>query len=321
MLYADQGTEVKKGQKLAGWDPYTIPIITEKDGIAHYVDLTEGVSMREAVDEATGITRKVVVDWKQQPRGSDLKPRITLRDEKGNVITLPNGLEARYFMSVDAILSVENGAHVKAGDVLFIDSSHVLKAQSDLVHIFNHILPSVPAGVYLHFHDIFLPYDYPADILFEWRYSWNEQYALEALLCNSSDYEIILPGYWLWHEHREKIRSLLPSGERRAASIWSRDPPLAGGRSAGGRPAAGDVASNRQASYRYELLDKVEDGEVITITRRGKAVARLVPARSEEGAAQVRQVVEDIKRNRVSRGKPAGPGTTIAELIKAGRRY
>ncbi|MGH8635614.1 MAG: type II toxin-antitoxin system Phd/YefM family antitoxin [Burkholderiales bacterium] len=70
-----------------------------------------------------------------------------------------------------------------------------------------------------------------------------------------------------------------------------------------------------------ELLDKVEAGEVVTITRRGKAVARLVPARSEEGAAQVRQVVADIKRNRVGRGKPAGPGTSIAELIKAGRRY
>ena len=70
-----------------------------------------------------------------------------------------------------------------------------------------------------------------------------------------------------------------------------------------------------------ELLDKVEGGEVVTITRRGKAVARLVAARSEEGAAQVRQVVQDIKRNRVGRGKPAGPGTTIAELIKAGRRY
>lgn len=70
-----------------------------------------------------------------------------------------------------------------------------------------------------------------------------------------------------------------------------------------------------------ELLDKVEDGETVTITRRGKAVARLVPARSEEGAQQMRQVVEEIKRNRVGRGKPAGPGTSIAELIKAGRRY
>ena len=99
-------------------DPYTIPIITEKDGVAHYVDLIEGLSVRETVDEATGISSKVVVDWKQQPRGSDLRPRITLRDEDGEVLTLANGLEARYFMSVDAILSVDNGAHVKAGDVL-----------------------------------------------------------------------------------------------------------------------------------------------------------------------------------------------------------
>src|SRR5690606_22057242 len=61
---------------------------------------------------------KVVVDWRQQPRGADLKPRITLRNEQGEVVKLPNGLEARYFMSVDAILSVNNGAHVQAGDVL-----------------------------------------------------------------------------------------------------------------------------------------------------------------------------------------------------------
>ncbi|MCC6470777.1 MAG: DNA-directed RNA polymerase subunit beta', partial [Alphaproteobacteria bacterium] len=118
MLFADTGTEVKKGQKLASWDPYTLPIITEKDGVAHYVDLTEGMSMREAVDEATGITRKVVVDWKQQPRGNDLRPRIALRRPDGEPITLATGIEARYFLSVDAILNVENGAQVKAGDVL-----------------------------------------------------------------------------------------------------------------------------------------------------------------------------------------------------------
>ena len=74
--------------------------------------------MREVIDEATGISSKVVIDWKQQPKGGDLKPRIVLRDAKGESLTLANGLEARYFMSVDAILSVENGAEVKAGDVL-----------------------------------------------------------------------------------------------------------------------------------------------------------------------------------------------------------
>ena len=62
-------TAVTKGQRLAEWDPYTMPIITEKNGIANYVDLVEGVSMREVVDEATGISSKVVIDWKQQPQG------------------------------------------------------------------------------------------------------------------------------------------------------------------------------------------------------------------------------------------------------------
>jgi DNA-directed RNA polymerase subunit beta' len=117
-LLAADNERVIKGQRLAEWDPYTLPIITEREGIANYVDLVEGLSMREVVDETTGISNRVVIDWKQQPRGSDLKPRITLRDEKGNVVLLANNLEARYFMSVDAILSVENGARVKAGDVL-----------------------------------------------------------------------------------------------------------------------------------------------------------------------------------------------------------
>jgi DNA-directed RNA polymerase subunit beta' len=117
-LLSDEGAMVKKGQKLAEWDPYTLPIITEKEGIAHYVDLVEGVSIREVMDEATGISSKVVVDWRQQPRGADLKPQIQLRDKKGNVIKLANGLEARYFLSVDAVLSVENGQEVHAGDII-----------------------------------------------------------------------------------------------------------------------------------------------------------------------------------------------------------
>ncbi len=70
-----------------------------------------------------------------------------------------------------------------------------------------------------------------------------------------------------------------------------------------------------------ELLDKVEAGEAVTITRRGKAVARLVAIRSVDEQARMRALVEEIKRTRIGRGKPAGPGTSIAELIKAGRRY
>ena len=117
-LMTKDKAKVSRGDKLAEWDPYTLPIITEKPGIAHYVDLVEGTTMMERVDEATGIASKVVTDWKQQSRGAELRPRVTLRDEKGEIITLSKGVEARYYLSVDAILSVDSGQKVNAGDVL-----------------------------------------------------------------------------------------------------------------------------------------------------------------------------------------------------------
>lgn len=117
-LIHDEGAKIDHGEKLVEWDPYTMPIITEQGGIVRYVDLLEAVSISESVDEATGISSKVVVDWRSHPKGTDLRPRITLRDDKDQVIELSNGTEARYFMSVGAILSVEDGAEVHAGDVV-----------------------------------------------------------------------------------------------------------------------------------------------------------------------------------------------------------
>ncbi|PCI59680.1 MAG: DNA-directed RNA polymerase subunit beta' [Kordiimonadales bacterium] len=117
-LFKDEGDKVVRGEKLAEWDPYTIPIITEQTGIVTLVDLVEGVSVKEAVDEGTGIASKIVTDWRSNPKGSDLRPRITLRDENDDVVELANGTEARYFLSVDAILSVESGREVTAGDVI-----------------------------------------------------------------------------------------------------------------------------------------------------------------------------------------------------------
>ena len=118
ILRVDDGQTVEKGSKIADWDPYTIPIISEISGSAVYRDVVEGVAMREVTDEATGISSRVIIDWRQQPQGAELKPRITLRDQGDQILKLENGLEARYFLPVDAILSVEDGAKVHAGDVL-----------------------------------------------------------------------------------------------------------------------------------------------------------------------------------------------------------
>ncbi|MBT7138027.1 MAG: DNA-directed RNA polymerase subunit beta', partial [Rhodospirillaceae bacterium] len=117
-LLVKDNAKVQRGAKMAEWDPYTLPIISEKNGVVNYVDMIEGLSMDERVDDATGIASKVVIDWKSQPKGAELKPRITLRDKKGEVVMIDKDQEARYFLSVDAILSVENGQDIHAGDVL-----------------------------------------------------------------------------------------------------------------------------------------------------------------------------------------------------------
>jgi DNA-directed RNA polymerase subunit beta' len=113
-----EGTIVTQGQRLVEWDPYTIPVLTEKGGIVHYVDLVDGQSMREVIDEATGISNRVVVDWKQQGRGADLRPMLSIRDKKGNPVVLQNGVEARYFLPVDTLVSVENVSQISAGDII-----------------------------------------------------------------------------------------------------------------------------------------------------------------------------------------------------------
>jgi DNA-directed RNA polymerase subunit beta' len=117
-LYVNSGGRAQKGSKLADWDPFTLPMICEKDGVVQYADLFEGISLKETVDESTGVATCVVADWRQQARYTDLKPRIVLKDEEGKPILLPNGQEVRYFLSVNSIISVKNGDKVKIGDVL-----------------------------------------------------------------------------------------------------------------------------------------------------------------------------------------------------------
>ncbi len=117
-ILADEGDHVKLAQRLAEWDPYTRPVLTEVAGTVDFEDLVEGISLSEAADESTGITKRVVTDWRANPRGGDLKPALVIRDGKGRAAKLSRGGEARYFLATDAILSVEGGAKVAAGDVL-----------------------------------------------------------------------------------------------------------------------------------------------------------------------------------------------------------
>ena len=117
-LFVDEGDSIKRGQRIAEWDPYTRPIMTEVGGVVAYEDLVEGASVTETADESTGITKRVVIDWRANPRGADLKPALAINNKKGEIEKLERGGDARYLLSVDAILSVEPGSDVKPGDVI-----------------------------------------------------------------------------------------------------------------------------------------------------------------------------------------------------------
>ena len=117
-LRVDHGDKVERGQRLADWDPYTLPIMTEGEGKVRYEDLVESVSVQMVADEETGLASRVVTDWRSNPRGGDLRPAIAIVDDEGEVMKLENGQEARTLLPVEAILSVNDGDKVGPGDVL-----------------------------------------------------------------------------------------------------------------------------------------------------------------------------------------------------------
>ena len=117
-LRVDDGDKVTRGQRLADWDPYTIPILTEVEGKVKFEDLQEGFSMQVVADEATGIASRVVTDWRANPRAADMRPAILIVDEKGEPKKLSTGGEARYVLPVGAILSQEDGEDIAPGDAL-----------------------------------------------------------------------------------------------------------------------------------------------------------------------------------------------------------
>ncbi|MGR3581573.1 MAG: DNA-directed RNA polymerase subunit beta', partial [Sagittula sp.] len=117
-LFVKEGDKVARGDKLFEWDPYTLPIIAEKAGSIRYVDLVTGIAVREETDDATGMTQKIVSDWRAAPKGNELKPELLIVGEDGEPVRNEAGNPVTYPMSVDAILSVEDGQDVKVGDIV-----------------------------------------------------------------------------------------------------------------------------------------------------------------------------------------------------------
>ncbi len=113
-----EGGKVKRGERVADWDSFATPIVTDIAGKVKFEDLADGLTTRDETDENTGIASKVVIDARSGSKSADLKPAMLLVDKKGEPIKHASGVEARYFLPVDAILSVAEGDEVKPGDTL-----------------------------------------------------------------------------------------------------------------------------------------------------------------------------------------------------------
>lgn len=114
-LKVSDGQKVKSGQKLVEWDPHSMPILTEVGGKIAFGDIVDGVTMKEDVDEVTGLSRKVIIDF----QGATLRPRISIKDEANKTVKIPGtNVVARYLLPTGAHILLEKGAPVYPGDVL-----------------------------------------------------------------------------------------------------------------------------------------------------------------------------------------------------------
>ncbi len=107
-----------------------------------------------------------------------------------------------------------------ANDVLFIDSSHVMKYGSDLEYILREVLPLLAPGVYIHFHDIFYPFEYP-EAWIKAGHFWNECYMIRAFLANNTSYRIELFSDYIAHFHRAELEAVSPLClKNTGANLW-----------------------------------------------------------------------------------------------------
>lgn len=117
-------------------------------------------------------------------------------------------------------VALDTFAALEAGDILFVDSTHVSKAGSDVNHIFFRVLPLLKPGVLIHFHDIFHPFEYPRAWFFQGNRSWNELYLLRAFLMNNTRYRVVFFNSHFAHRNPDRRDALPPFRANPGGGFW-----------------------------------------------------------------------------------------------------
>jgi hypothetical protein len=122
------------------------------------------------------------------------------------------GLGEVYFKRVEEI-ETDFFDQLGDGDILFIDSSHVVRIGGDVNYLYLEVLPRLKKGVVIHIHDIFFPNDYPIEWVLGERRFWTEQYLLQAFLIHNDRFEVLWCGSYIYHTHLDKLRVTFPTPE------------------------------------------------------------------------------------------------------------
>jgi predicted O-methyltransferase YrrM len=133
-----------------------------------------------------------VVDPFPSPLLSVLEGRVRVRQESA------------------AVLDLSVFAELKAGDLLFVDTSHSVRPGGEVVRLVLRILPTLAPGVVVHFHDIFVPFEYPRVFYDAFDVHWQEQYLLEAFLAYNDRFKVLVSNHALWRLHQERVRRIFP---------------------------------------------------------------------------------------------------------------
>ena len=189
------------------------------DGILLY-SVIRHFKPKQIIEVGSGFSSALMLDTAQhflpdlrfsfiEPYPKRLKSLMTGAD-KENIKIIENTIQN---VELSHFETLENN------DILFIDSTHISKTDSDVNHILFKILPRLKKGVIIHFHDIFYPFEYPKEWVYQGR-NWNESYILRAFLMNNKNYKIILFADYL-HKHKKNSFDDLPlCNQNTGGSIW-----------------------------------------------------------------------------------------------------
>jgi predicted O-methyltransferase YrrM len=163
---------------------------------------------------STKICRQAALDASLKTRIISIDPFP--RQEVGTLADEIHRIEVERLQDLEAFKSLAEN------DILFIDSSHVIKTGNDVVFLYLKVIPELAPGVLIHIHDIFLPYDYPKDWVTVKRWDWNEQYLVQALLMNSNAFDVLWAGYYLQKTRPDFAQIFSSTNRHPAQSLWLR---------------------------------------------------------------------------------------------------